>query len=195
MTPINLLFAADRKLRDAATDYSAEGFDEHEIRRREDALRQAARDYAAVADAKAQSSAARLAELRESIERGDGLDGALVRLRDRGVSLVTDQLRPDQGIERAVAAVLSWRATEAVARAASDAVDLLADDALEGAALLCLDRLPTRQAEGPGVPLASRVRVADGPGTVQAYADGAYAVGLADGRRLEGLAEDALSAV
>jgi chromosome segregation ATPase len=88
----------------------------------------------------------------------DGLDGALVRLRDRGVSLVTDQIRPDQGVERAVAAVLSWRATEAVARAASDAVDLLADDALEGAALLCLDRLPSRQAEGPGVPLESRVQ-------------------------------------
>ena len=50
MTPTDLLFSADRKLRDAATDYSAEGFDEHEIRRREDALRQAARDYAAVAD-------------------------------------------------------------------------------------------------------------------------------------------------
>jgi hypothetical protein len=73
------------------------------------AARQAEADVrgaAAVADAKAQSSAARLAELRESIERGDGLDGALVRLRDRGVSLVTDQLRPDQGIERAVAAAL-----------------------------------------------------------------------------------------
>lgn len=50
MTPTDLLFSADRALRDAATDYSAEGFDEHEIRRREDALRQAARDYAAVAD-------------------------------------------------------------------------------------------------------------------------------------------------
>ena len=60
-----------------------------------------------------------------------------------------------------MAAVLAWRATEAVARVASDAVDLLADDALEGAALLCLDRLPTRAAEGPGVPLASRVRTAD----------------------------------
>jgi chromosome segregation protein len=134
---------------------------EQEARAAAAAARQAEADVrgaAAVADAKAQSSAARLAELRESIERGDGLDGALVRLRDRGVSLVTDQLRPDQGIERAVAAVLSWRATEAVARAASDAVDLLADDALEGAALLCLDRLPTRQAEGPGVPLASRVQ-------------------------------------
>ena len=117
------------------------------------------RGDAAAADAKAQSSEARLNELRQSVERGDGLDGALVRLRDRGVSLVADQIRPEAGVERAVAAVLSWRATEAVARVASDAVDLLADDALEGAALLCLDRLPTRQAEGPGVPLSSRVEL------------------------------------
>lgn len=48
LTATDLLFAADRVLRDAATDYAAEGFDEDEdeIRRREDALRQAARDYA-----------------------------------------------------------------------------------------------------------------------------------------------------
>ena len=117
------------------------------------------RSAAAHADAKAQGATARLAELRQSVERGDGLDAALVRLRDRGVSVVADQIRPEPGLERAVAAVLSWRATEAVARIASDAVELLADDALEGAALLCLDRLPSRTAAGPGIPLAARVAV------------------------------------
>ncbi len=139
------------------------------------------RGASAAADAKAQASAARLSELRQAIERGDGLDGALVRLRDRGVSLIADQIRPAAGVERAVAAVLSWRATEAVALVASDAVELLADDTLEGAALLCLDRLPTRQAEGPGVPLSSRVELL-----------GDIPVGLFDGVLLVERAQDLL---
>lgn len=137
---------------------------EQEARAAADEARAAEADVrgaAAAAEARAAASSARLRELRESIERGDGLDGALKRLRDRGIALIADQLEPDAGLERAVAAVLAWRATEAVARVASDAVDLLADDALEGAALLCLDRLPSRQAEGPGTPLAARVRFAD----------------------------------
>jgi phage shock protein E len=50
-----------------------------------------------------------------------------------------------------------------------------------------------RPAGRPKFPLASRVRVAEGAGTVQAYADGRYVVGLADGRRIGGLAEDAIS--
>ncbi|MEY4226105.1 MAG: hypothetical protein RL190_862, partial [Actinomycetota bacterium] len=133
---------------------------EHDARVAADAARAAeagARATGAAADARAQAAQARLEELRRAVERGDGLDRALVRLRERGIALIADQIRPEPGLERAVAAVLSWRATEAVARAAEDAVDLLADDALEGAALLCLDRLPARHAEGPGVPLAARV--------------------------------------
>ena len=123
------------------------------------AVEAAVRGEAAATDARAQAAAARLLELRQSIERGDGLAAALVRLRARGVSLVADQIQPEPGLERAVAAVLAWRATEAIALVAADAVDLLADDALEGAALLCLDRLSARAAEGPGVPLSSRVKI------------------------------------
>jgi len=170
VTAREALAEAERAERDARTAAD-------EARRHEADVRGAA----ATADAKGQSSEARLKELKDSIERGDGLDGALVRLRDRGVSLVTDQIRPDQGVERAVAAVLSWRATEAMARVASDAVDLLADDALEGAALLCLDRLPSRQADGPGVALASRV-----------HTSGDVPAGLFDGVLLVERPEDLL---
>lgn len=58
--PVPLLFAADRRLRDAATDYHDAVFDqampaspsaERRVREREDALRQAALDYAEVAGA------------------------------------------------------------------------------------------------------------------------------------------------
>lgn len=66
--PVSLLFAADRRLRDAATDYHDALFDqampaspsaavspvevsEQLVRQREDALRQAALDYAEVAGA------------------------------------------------------------------------------------------------------------------------------------------------
>ncbi|MBM3680712.1 MAG: chromosome segregation protein SMC [Actinobacteria bacterium] len=121
----------------------------------------AARAASAAADARAHAVQARLEEECRAVERGDGLHDALVQLRERGIALVADRIRPEAGLERAVAAVLSWRATEAVARDAEDAVDLLADDAFEGAALLCLDRLPARAAEGPGVPLASRVQADD----------------------------------
>ena len=64
--PVSLLFAADRRLRDAATDYHDAMFgqampdppdadpiaaSEYRVRLREDALRQAALDYAEVAGA------------------------------------------------------------------------------------------------------------------------------------------------
>ncbi len=160
---------AAAELEERAAREAAEG-----ARAREAELRTAD----ALADAAAQAAAARHAELRRAVERGDGMDAALLRLRDRGVALVADRIEPEAGLERAVAAVLAWRAAEAVAGEARDAVALLADDALDGAALLCLDRLPARSAEGPGVPLASRVRLDDGapPGLL----DGVLLVTSAD---------------
>ncbi len=175
----------EARLADARTGLAALERAEHAARTAADGLRGAeaeARAAAAAADARAQSAQARLEELRRAVERGDGLDRSLGLLRERGIAIVADRIRPAAGLERAVAAVLGWRAAEAVAGAAEDAVDLLADDALEGAALLCLDRLPARAAEGPGVPLAGRVEMV-----------GEVPAGLLDGVLLVDRPEDLLA--
>ena len=116
---------------------------------------------AATARSIAAEARARVEEAAQRDTRDSGLSAALGRLRDRGVAVVGDHLEADEGYERALAAVLAWRAAEAVASEASEAISVLADDALEGAALLCLDRLSRREAEGPGRALDQHVRCAD----------------------------------
>ena len=76
--------------------------------------------------------------------------------------LALDLVEPGEGLETAVAAALAWRAGEAVAPAAADAIELLDDADLAGAALLCLDRLGGRPAPERGRPLASVVQLAPG---------------------------------
>ncbi len=143
-----------------------------ETAEREEADARAAAEVARTAEAEALAAAAAArsaaAEARARVEeaarrdtRDAGLGAVLGRLRDRGVAVVGDHLEPEEGYERALAAVLAWRAAEAVASQASEAIAVLADDALEGAALLCLDRLARREAEGPGVPLERFVRCDD----------------------------------
>lgn len=117
---------------------------------------------AAAATTRIAEAQARVEEIERREARGSGLGAVLQRLRERGIAVVADQIDAEPGYERALAAVLAWRAAEAVASEATEAVELLADDALEGAALLCLDRLGRREAEGPGRPLRDVVDAADG---------------------------------
>ncbi len=109
-----------------------------------------------------QAARVRSAAAERSLSRADGLGPAVRRLRERGVTAALDLVAVPVGLEAAVAAALGWRAGEAVAAVAGEAVELLADDELSGAALLCLDRLPARRSPAAGVPLSDLVSLADG---------------------------------
>ncbi len=122
----------------------------------------AARAEHAAALVAAKAADTRLSGATRAAERGDGLAPAVRRLRDRGVSLALDLVDAPPELEVAVAAAVAWRAGEAVATDAAEAVALLADDELSGAALLCLDRLPARTTPSVGVPLASLVKLRPG---------------------------------
>jgi chromosome segregation protein len=112
--------------------------------------------------ARAGAARTRVDAAERAAARGDGLGPAVRRLRERGAEVALDLVVVPPGLEAAVAAALGWRAGEAVARVAADAVALLADDDLAGAALLCLDRLAPRPAPERGTPLASLVTLAPG---------------------------------
>ncbi len=120
-----------------------------------------ARELRGAAAGRSQAATARAEAADRAVERGDGLAPAVRRLRERGVQLALDLVEPGEGLETAVAAALAWRAGEAVAPAAVDAIELLDDSGLQGAALLCLDRLGGRPAPERGRPLASLVTLAD----------------------------------
>ena len=121
-----------------------------------------ARESRGAAAGRSQAAAARAEAADRALDRGDGLAPAVRRLRERGVQLALDLVEPGEGLEAAVAAALAWRAGEAVAPAAADAIALLDDADLAGAALLCLDRLGGRTAPERGRPLADLVTLAPG---------------------------------
>ena len=121
-----------------------------------------ARERRGAAAGAAQAAAARDTAAGQALERGDGLAPAIRRLRERGVRLALDLVQPPDDLAAAVAAALAWRAGEAVAPATADAVALLDDDGLAGAALLCLDRLTGRPSPERGRPLADLVSLAPG---------------------------------
>jgi chromosome segregation protein len=130
-------------------------------------------DHAAAGVA-ARAGAARLSAAKRAAERGDGLAPAVRALREHGLSLTLDLVDAPTELASAAAAAVAWRAGEAVAASASDAFALLADEALAGAVIACLDRLPSRVSPGAGTPLARLVRLRDG--TPAALLDGVVLV-------------------
>jgi chromosome segregation protein len=110
----------------------------------------------------------RLCTLERSLAEREGLPPAARELSERGEVLAVSRLDPEPGLERAVAAALTWRASAVSARAAADGLAMLERTRERGlGTLVVIVPPPSAPARGdrptPGAtPLAERVRATAG---------------------------------